>query len=88
MEVINWNARRSGERTGNGEREYAKGIFEWKQLRKVPAMNACFDNMNLYHISFATNPGEPGYLREGRIGLRHMFTRSSRYANFRVSVPG
>jgi hypothetical protein len=26
-------------------------------------------------------------IREGRIGLRHMFTRSARYANFRVSVP-
>ncbi len=24
---------------------------------------------------------------EGRIGLRHMFTRSARYANFRVSQP-
>lgn len=26
-------------------------------------------------------------ITEGRIGLRHMFTRSARYANFRVSVP-
>jgi hypothetical protein len=26
-------------------------------------------------------------ISEGRIGLRHMFTRSARYANFRVSVP-
>jgi hypothetical protein len=25
---------------------------------------------------------------EGRIGLRHMFTRSARYRNFRVSTPG
>jgi hypothetical protein len=24
-------------------------------------------------------------ITEGRIGLRHMFTRSARYANFRVS---
>jgi hypothetical protein len=26
-------------------------------------------------------------ITEGRIGLRHMFTRSARYANFRVSQP-
>lgn len=26
-------------------------------------------------------------ITEGRVGLRHMFTRSARYANFRVSVP-
>lgn len=26
-------------------------------------------------------------ITEGRIGLRHIFTRSSHYANFRVSVP-
>lgn len=26
-------------------------------------------------------------ITEGRIGLRHMFTRSARYRNFRVSVP-
>lgn len=26
-------------------------------------------------------------ITEGRIGLRHMFTRSARYANFRVSTP-
>ena len=26
-------------------------------------------------------------ITEGRIGLRHMFTRSARYGNFRVSTP-
>lgn len=31
-------------------------------------------------------PGLPE-ISEGRIGLRHMFTRSARYANVRVSVP-
>ena len=36
-----------------------------------------------------TNPDLP-VITEGRIGLRHMFTRSARYANFRVSrsAPG
>jgi len=33
-----------------------------------------------------TNPDLP-VITEGRIGLRHMFTRSARYANFRVSRP-
>jgi lysophospholipase L1-like esterase len=33
------------------------------------------------------NPGLP-VVTEGRIGLRQMFTRSSRYAGFRVSTPG
>jgi|GEM_PF-382950 len=32
------------------------------------------------------NPELPA-ITEGRIGLRHMFTRSARYANFRVSRP-
>jgi len=32
------------------------------------------------------NPDLPA-ITEGRIGLRHMFTRSARYANFRVSRP-
>jgi hypothetical protein len=33
-----------------------------------------------------TNPDLP-VITAGRIGLRHMFTRSARYANLRVSVP-
>ncbi|MFK7849782.1 MAG: DUF1961 family protein [Akkermansiaceae bacterium] len=32
------------------------------------------------------NKGFP-VITEGRIGLRHMFTRSARYANFKVSIP-
>jgi len=32
------------------------------------------------------NAGLP-VITEGRIGLRHMFTRSARYRNFRISVP-
>ena len=37
-----------------------------------------------YHCRL-TNPDLPP-IEEGRIGLRHMFTRSSRYRNFRVST--
>jgi hypothetical protein len=32
-----------------------------------------------------SNPELPA-VTHGRIGLRHMFTRSARYSNFRVSV--
>jgi len=34
-----------------------------------------------------SNPDLPPVM-EGRIGLRHMFTRSARYANFQISAPG
>lgn len=140
--------------TGSGGAPYHEDIMKWNELRKVPAMDLYFNNMNLYHISFATNPGLPGYLRgrrympnrtgllntalapeytaeellgkgvthqitiikkdrdlymrisnpnesryyhitntklpaitKGHIGIRQMFTRSARYANFSVSVP-
>ncbi len=142
--------------TGSGRDPYAKDITRWNDLRKVPAMKSYFDNMNLYHISYAAEPGKDGksYIRarrymphasglkntdlapdywpvglfktgvkhhitvikrerdlhirvenpqqvyychmanpdlppitEGRIGLRHMFTRSARYENFVVSAP-
>lgn len=33
------------------------------------------------------NPDLPP-ITEGRIGLRHMFTRSARYRNLRISTPG
>jgi hypothetical protein len=33
-----------------------------------------------------TNPDLPP-VTEGRIGLRHMFTRSARYENLRISTP-
>lgn len=38
-------------------------------------------------ICHMANPDLPG-ITEGRIGLRHMFTRSARYENFTVSMPG
>ena len=41
------------------------------------------DQVAYFHM---INPDLP-VISEGRIGLRHMFTRSARYANFRVSVP-
>lgn len=144
--------------TGSGEGPYSEDIFEWSELRRVPAMRSYYDNMNTYHISYAAFPNDEdttSYIRgrrymphrtglegtamapdyfpiglfkpgvphkitvikkdrdifmkvenaeptsyyhmsnqdlppilEGRIGLRHMFTRSARYKDFRVSVPG
>jgi hypothetical protein len=41
------------------------------------------DETRHYHITNSKLP----IINEGRIGLRHMFCRSSRYANFSVSVP-
>jgi len=41
------------------------------------------DQLAYFHM---INPDLP-VITEGRIGLRHMFTRSARYANFRVSRP-
>lgn len=143
--------------TGSGDGPYAKDIAEWNALRKVPSMKTYFNNMNLYHISYAAfvndgkatrsyirgrrymphktglkgtdmdpdyyfdhlfatgvkhhltvikqdrdlfmkieNPDGVTYCRlsnpslpiitEGRVGLRHMFTRSARYKNIRIST--
>ena len=41
------------------------------------------DEIRYCHLHNAKLP----VITEGRIGLRHMFTRSARYANFRVSTP-
>lgn len=41
------------------------------------------DQVAYFHM---INPDLP-VITEGRIGLRHMFTRSARYANFRMSQP-
>ena len=143
--------------TGSGKDEFHKDIAKWNELRKVPAMRTYYNNMNLYHISYAafgndgksttsyvrarrymphesglkgtdlepdyfsktlfatnvkhhitvikkdrdlfmriespeqvyychmTNPKLPA-ITEGRIGLRHMFTRSARYEHIRVST--
>jgi hypothetical protein len=142
--------------TGSGLGPYAKDIAAWSNLRKVPAMNLYWGNMNAYHISYAAfgaskDDPESDYLRarrylpgpeaslrgtelkpdyfarglfdsgaphritvikvgdelymqvrtadravfchwknnslpvtEGRIGLRHMYTRAARYRDFRV----
>ena len=144
--------------TGKEEGPYVKDITEWSEMRVVPKMSTYYNNMNLWHVSYAAfgngnEKDKKDYLRarrypvlkgksfkdtevgasyddtglfkdgityhmivikkddllfikvdgdekssifnwdfskhpritEGRIGLRHMWTRSSRYANFSVS---
>ena len=144
--------------TGKQEGPYQKDISEWSDLRTVPKMSTYFNNMNLWHVSYAafgngnekdkkdyvrarrypvlkgksfkntevgTSYDDTGLFKngityhftvikkndllsfkvegdgkstifswdfsehpritEGRIGLRHMWTRSSKYANFSVS---
>lgn len=143
--------------SGSGEGPYNRDIFQWSELREIPAMRTYYDNMETYHISYAAFPNdadETGYIRarryvphatglkgtglepdyfpkglfekgvphritvikterdlymrirnaqqtlychmqnpdlapilRGRIGLRHMYTRSARYADFSVSRP-
>jgi len=143
--------------TGKEDGPYVKDIFEWADLRTIPKMRTYFNNMNLWHVSYAAFDNSNAtkkidYLRarrypilpgktfkdtevgmsyedtglfkrgitfhmtiikkddmlfvkvendgvsklfnwdfsehprivEGRIGLRHMWTRSSKYANFSV----
>ncbi len=41
------------------------------------------DGVGHYHFR---NPRLPA-ITEGRVGLRHMFTRSARYRNFQISIP-
>ncbi|MEM9364693.1 MAG: DUF1961 family protein [Planctomycetota bacterium] len=143
--------------TGSGIGKHATDIAAWRDLRSVPSMRSYYDNMHLYHISYAAFPNSGdnrrAYIRgrrylpnakglkgteletdyypvglfetglkhqvtvikrdrelfmrienaeqtfdchllnrqlpivtEGRIGLRHMYTRSARYQNFRIST--
>lgn len=44
------------------------------------------ENADQVFYCHMTNPNLPP-VTEGRIGLRHMFTRSARYKNIRISVP-
>lgn len=141
--------------TGDGEGVHEEDILKWKAKREVPAMREYFENMNVFHISFAAfgNKGDglhyvrarrypkpngkpfnsivvnPSYdmqglfetgttyqitavktseklsfkmehqgkteyfewditnvkpITEGRIGIRHMYTRSAIYKNFKI----
>ncbi len=142
--------------SGSGKGHYKKDLFEWNELRRVPAMRQYYNHVNTYHISYAAfsfKSGVPEYIRarrympetgqgldgtalmpeyensglfakgvkhhiivirrgerlymqvsnstqtklfwfntsnfpaiiSGRVGLRQMWTRASRYANFKIS---
>ena len=52
--------------TGSGEGAYSKNIFDWNQLREVPAMEVYYNNMNTLHISYAAFTEEGDYIRARR----------------------
>jgi hypothetical protein len=57
--------------TGSGKGDFCEEIFEWSELRRVPAMRMYFNHMNTYHISYAafgnTNLEAPNdYIRARR----------------------
>ena len=55
-------------------------------IKKDRDLHVRVENPDQVVYCHMTNPDLP-VITEGRIGLRHMFTRSARYANFRVSRP-
>lgn len=44
--------------TGSGCEGFDRNIMAWNDRRKIPAMRTYFDNMNLYHISYAVARGD------------------------------
>ncbi|MDG2253500.1 MAG: hypothetical protein P8L49_00925, partial [Opitutaceae bacterium] len=54
-------------------------------FKKDRSISMRIENAEQVYYCHMTNPDLPA-VTEGRIGLRHMYTRSARYKNFRVSV--
>lgn len=50
--------------TGSGKGDFSGEIFNWSEMRSIPAMRMYFNHMNTYHISYAAygNTDEPGKL--------------------------
>lgn len=71
---------------------YPEGLFEKDVPHKITVIKkdrALFmkiENAEQTLYCHMTNPYFPP-VTEGRIGLRHMFTRSARYKNIRISTP-
>lgn len=81
------------EGTGLEPDYYPEGLFKpgvphkitvIKQDRDLFMRVKNLDQVCFFHMRNSDLP----IITEGRIGLRHMFTRSARYKDFRVSVPG
>ena len=70
---------------------YPEGLFEPGVPHKITVIKKDRDlymwivNAEQSFFCHMTNPDLPS-ISEGRIGLRHMFTRSARYSNFRIST--
>jgi hypothetical protein len=70
---------------------YPKGLFETGVEHKITVVKKDRDlfmrieNPDQVYTCHMTNPKLP-VITEGRIGLRHMFTRSARYKNIRIST--
>ena len=70
---------------------YPEGLFETgvphkiTVIKKARALSMRIENAEQTYYCRMTNPDLPA-IDEGRVGLRHMFTRSSRYKNFRIST--
>ncbi|QHI70624.1 DUF1961 family protein [Tichowtungia aerotolerans] len=71
---------------------YPEGLFKKgvphkiTVIKKERALFMKIENAEQTTYCHMTNPKLPA-ITEGRIGLRHMFTRSSRYKNIRISIP-
>jgi hypothetical protein len=69
---------------------YPKGLFakgvpcKITVIKKERNLFMKIENAERVYYCHMTNPDLPP-ITEGRIGLRHMFTRSARYKNFRIS---
>ncbi|MEA2068412.1 MAG: hypothetical protein U9P12_04360, partial [Verrucomicrobiota bacterium] len=70
---------------------YPEGLFKKgvphkiTVIKKARALFMRIENPEQVFYCHMTNPDLPS-VTEGRIGLRHMFTRSARYRNFRLSA--
>ena len=71
---------------------YPKGLFATgvkhhiTVIKKDRDLFMCIENPDQAYYCHMANPKLP-VITEGRIGLRHMFTRSARYKNMRISSP-
>lgn len=69
------------------ERLFEKGVpHKITVIKKGRALFMRVENPEQVLYCHMANPDLPP-VSEGRIGLRHMFTRSARYRNFRISTP-
>jgi len=72
---------------------FPTGLFKTGVLHKITVVKKArgllmrIENPEQTLHCHMANPDLPE-INAGRIGLRHMFTRSARYSNFRVSAPG